>query len=170
MYKNMSLTFRMTAEDYNAVWEYKNKKCLGINKTRQILIFILSIVLLAVCAYFYSIYLFVSVSALGIAALAASAAARKRRSENIFLHSPVLMSEFTVKTDEKQLQIINGYEKISVPWQSVFSVKETKKHILILPTYMKGSVAINKESCRGKDLENLLSVLKENCKTEAVEK
>lgn len=159
----MKITYKMTADDFEKAWEYKNKVCLGKGRGKMILtLAVISVILSALISYFGAFYGVICV----IVCCALSATAiflRKRNIENIFRASPVFKSEFSLFTEEKGLRIINKYEDIFVEWSSLYSVRETKTHFILIPVFIKGAYAVSKEKA-GSELTNIIEDINKNMK------
>lgn len=162
----MKHTFKMTPDDYNAILEYRNKKCFGKSKGRQLTAMLAVTVALAAALTFVNWGMCLIVLAAGLASATLFIFSRKLNNRSFYRSSPVALSEHTLLAGSDGMEIINSYEKLFVPWGSVLSIKETKEHLLILPTCIKGAAAINKNQCDGETMNELISVLKQNVKFE----
>ena len=75
-------------------------------------------------------------------------------------YSPIFSGEQTVRIFDEGVELINSYEKVFAPWQSVFAVMETPKYIKILPTFCKGIAVISKERYGGEELDGIMNALR----------
>jgi len=76
--------------------------------------------------------------------------------------SPVLRGRHTLCIYDEGLEIINGYEKIFTPWESLFDYKEDDKRVIIMPSFRKGLIVINKQTENSGELDAFLTSLKEH--------
>lgn len=164
MGKNMKLTFQMTADEFYIGWKQKIKKNNFKDKT-PLLLFILFIVtaLLMILTKnaFYITYLI-----LFIALIVFTKFMNKKAITKQFYASPTVSGEATLCTYTEGLEIINSYQKIFVPWQSIFSVKETEKYLIIMPTFRTSVFVISKERYNGSELSEIIALLKQNTTVE----
>jgi hypothetical protein len=154
----MKLTFRMNAEEFNLGMKLKLNK--NNNKNTIFYIFSLSILILDIILYYatkdiLSLLIFVFY----IIGLFIILAIRNKSLKKQFLMSPILNGEHTICTYDEGIEIINSYEKIFTPWQSIFCVKETPKYLFIIPTYRKGVFVINKETYKSNELDEIIATL-----------
>jgi hypothetical protein len=155
----MKLTFRMNAEEFNLGMKLKLNKTKNTNKALYLFslcIFILNILLCYATKEILSLLIFVFY----IIGLLVILAIRNKSLKKQFLMSPIVNGEHTIATYDEGIEIINSYEKIFAPWQSIFCVKETPKYLFIIPTYRKGVFVIDKDRYNSDKLNELISVLK----------
>lgn len=158
----MELSFNMTAQDYYTAWEIKNKI---INKdekkrVRILLTILIAVMVLSLLNALISknisgfVFPFILV-ALMLASVAIRISGRKRTVSNQFNESAVLQSMHTIRTYSEGLEIINSYEKMFVPWKSIYYAGENDTHFIILPTYVKGIIAIDKGRFASPELDRI---------------
>ncbi len=160
----IKLTFQMTADEFYEGWKYKLKKNNFKDKTPLLLIILLIVIalLMIITKDFY--YLFYCL--LFIILVVFRKSMNKKAVKNQFFSSPTMSGEATLCTYGEGLEIINSYKKIFVPWQSIFSVKETEKFLMIMPAYRTIVFVINKERYRSSELNEIISLLKQNTTVE----
>ena len=61
---------------------------------------------------------------------------------------------------DEGVELINSYEKVFAPWQSIFAVKETPEYIIILLSFSKGMAVINKQRYAGNELDSVIGTIK----------
>jgi hypothetical protein len=154
----MKLTFRMTAEEFNLGMKLKLEKNNHSNRSLSIIVAILIIFDIIIFAFSKDISSIIFFAVLLILILL-SAIFRKKATQRQFNMSPILRGEHTICTYDEGLEILNGYEKIFTPWQSIFCVTETPKYLYILPTYRKGVFVINKETYKSNELDEIIATL-----------
>lgn len=154
----MEFSFNMTAQDYYFGWSQKVKKMN--NSKKQILqnvLLIAAALLLSVLAsviikdVFYTIGFVILIAAI----CAVKISGRKKAVQNQFNESAVLQSKHTLRTYSEGLEIINSYEKMFVPWKSVYFAGENDRYFIILPTYAKGVLAIDKNRFASQELDKI---------------
>lgn len=156
----------MTGEEYYLGWKYKLNK--GKIQSKAIIPAMLLICILTVVFGFMLefettaiiIVLFFATS------LVSQMTIQKKSIIQEYNFSKVLNGENTLKIYGEGMEIITSYEKIFTPWKSVFGIKETPKYLIILPTFRKGIFVISKERYNSDELENILSLLKNNVNIE----
>lgn len=159
----MEFSFNMTAQDYYTAWKIKNKI---INKnTNKILFTAMTVILviIAILSFFavlltknlYLLMYVIGYFLLYLVFIAARISGRKRTASNQFNESAVLQSMHTIRTYSEGLEIINSYEKMFVPWKSIYYVSENDTHFIILPTYAKGIIAIDKSRFASPELDRI---------------
>lgn len=158
------LTFQMTADEFYEGWKYKLKK--NNYKNRTPLIAIILIVLMIALIMLTKNVLYLGYMLLLIALVVFIIFSNKKAVKRQFFSSPTIAGETTLCTYGEGLEIINSYQKIFVPWQSIFSVKETEKLLIIMPTYRTGAFVISKERYGSSELNEIIELLKQNNKVE----
>lgn len=155
----MKYSFFMNADDYYLGYKFKIKKA-KTGDNNFITSLILSVLVL-LCFYmadkvYYGILFFVFMMLMSTFAAGMKKNAVKRQ----FSASPVLTGMHTASIYGEGLEIINGYEKIFTPWKSIYAVKNDSQRLIILPTYRKGIIVINKNSEDKSEIENFVESLK----------
>lgn len=156
----MEINFNMTAEDYYLGWCLKNKKTKsqkGMN-----IVYYIAIIMFCIIAVVYfksALYLILSVVFLIVFLLIQKNSIKKNIIRQYEM-SAVLKSMHTIRTYNEGLEIINSYEKMFIPWQSIFYIENTETHLIILPTYQKGIIAVNKSNFGGEKLNSIIETVK----------
>lgn len=158
------LTFQMTADEFYEGWKYKLKKNNYKNRI-PLLIIIFILLIPASIAYIKNAILLLYVL-FSIALIVSAKIMNKKAVKRQFFSSPTIKGEATLSTYGEGLEIINSYQKIFVPWQSIFSVKETEKLLIIMPTYRTGVFVISKERYSSNELNEIILLLKQNTTVE----
>lgn len=156
------LTFKMTAEEFYLGWKYKLKKNNRDNK--KILYLLPLLILLSIIFtknYFYFVYFFVI-----IGFIIFNNIMQKKGIISQFYSLPNMSGEQTIVLYDEGIEFINSYEKMFVPWQSIFAVKDDSGNLIILPTFRKGMFVISKERYKGSELDVIISALQRNVKIE----
>lgn len=157
----MKYSFFMNADDYAEAFVYKLKKCRIDYKTSIFLTVLCSIALICyilIDKAFLGIAFFVIIHLLNIF----TENFKKKNVKQQFLMSPVLRGRHTLCIYDEGLEIINGYEKIFTPWESLYDYKEDDKKVIIMPSFRKGLVIINKQKENSGELNAFLTALKEH--------
>lgn len=154
----MKLSFKMTAEDYYQGFKLKLNDIANKNKIISLIIVlaIFCIIGLIIGATYYVIFLAVLAAAMLILTPVLQKKAIKKQFEN----SIILNGMHTIYTYDEGLEIINSYEKIFVPWQSIFSVKLTENCLIIVPTFRKGIFVINRQAYQNSGLDSLINIIR----------
>ncbi len=157
----MKLTFRMTADDYVLGWKYKNKKTKYSN---TFAIFLTLILIFAIALLSFMKIVNGGIFIVGVILLFPffNILMTNKLRKTEFQESPVLNGENTIKTYDGGIEIITSFEKIFVPWQSLYAAKETKENLIILPTYSNGVYVINKQKYESVNLVEITLKIKEN--------
>lgn len=159
----MEFSFNMTAQDYYTAWKIR-KKIISNNKNKGLLIaMIVILVIIAILTFFavlltknlYHLIYVIGYFLLIAVFVAARISGRKRTVSNQFNESAVLQSMHTIRTYSEGLEIINSYEKMFVPWKSIYYASENDTHFIILPTYAKGIIAIDKSRFASPELDRI---------------
>lgn len=158
------LTFQMTADEFYEGWKHKLKKNNYKNRI-PLLIIILILLIPASIAYIKNAILLLYVL-FSIALIVSARIMNKKAVKRQFFSSPTINGETTLCTYGEGLEIINSYQKIFVPWKSIFSVKETEKLLMIMPTYRTCVFVISKERYSSSELNEIISLLKQNITVE----
>lgn len=155
----MKLTFKMTGEEYYRAWKYKCKKG-SINNKNWIFSVILTIItILLVIVLKSGILLYILAGMLLFTAIFYNMS-EKRSVINQFNYSPINNGDHTVAIYDEGVELINSYEKVFAPWQSIFAVKETHEYIIILLSFSKGMAVINKQRYAGNELDSVIGTIK----------
>lgn len=164
----MKYSFKMNAEDYYIGYKYKiRKRSPRNNYDHFALKLILSSIVLFILAYLLrmGIYSFLYV-AIFVIFITIMRSLKKKALINQFYSSPVKTGKHTLCLYDEGLEIINAYEKIFVPWQNIYAVKNDSRMLTILPTYRKGIFAIRKTQEHRAELEEIINVLQNHIKIE----
>lgn len=164
----MKLSFKMNVQDYCKIWQVKLNKMNDLKKRIPVLIFLIIIFCLdLICLFFIKNYIIAEFIVLFFAlCFVFLFTYRKKAMIKQYEQSAVAKSIYTICTYNDGLEILNSYEKMFVPWQSIYYVKNTEKYILILPTYRKGAVAIDKSRQDSDKINELISILKNHTAVE----
>lgn len=154
----------MTAEEFYEGWKYKLKKNNRNNK-KTIFLFPLLAVFLCLSIYIKE-YLFLFYFILFAGFLIFNHFMQKKGIMSQFNSSPIIAGEQTAVLYEEGIEFINSYEKMFVPWQSIYAVRQDSQCLIILPTYRKGLFVISKERYKGNELDSLVCALQKNIKIE----
>lgn len=155
----MKYSFYMNADDYYQGYKFKLKKA-KIGDWNFVTALILSAVVVF-CFFmadkiYYGVLFFAFIMVMGISAQAMKKNAVKRQ----FMASPVLTGLHTLTIYDEGLEVINGYEKIFTPWKSIYAVKEKDERLIILPSYRKGIIVMNKNGSDKAEFDSFLNSLK----------
>ncbi len=156
------LTFKMTAEEFYLGWKYKLKKNNRDNK--KILYLLPLLILLSIIFtknYFYFVYFFFFAGFIVFNNIM-----QKKSIISQFYSLPNMSGEQTIVLYDEGIEFINSYEKMFVPWQSIFAVKDDSGNLIILPTFRKGMFVISKERYKGSELDVIIYALQRNVKIE----
>ena len=156
----MRLTFKMTPDDYFEGFILKTKICKIKNRALPIIPLIIGLILDA--SLFLQKELYYGFAMLGLLILFAvlSVISYYKRKVYLYENSVILTGRHTIVAEEDSLQILNSFEKMVVPWNSVYYVKLTKDLLIIIPTYRKGLVVINRNDYSGDELDNIIDFIK----------
>lgn len=157
----MKLSFNMNADDYYLGFEYKMNKNNMVKIKPSVISIILLLIIMNVCYIILKlpIYTLLLVDIFVIVMPAGALISRKKTVKNQFNTSVILHDTHTIQTYDEGIEVINSYEKMFAPWQSIFAVKNTAKYLIVLPTYRKGVFVINKEQYAGEELDALIKLL-----------
>lgn len=149
----------MNADSYYIGYKYKLKKCKLSDKS-AIYTLILAVVAL-VCFIlanqpFYGAFFFGFIVVMNIF----NAMIKKNAVKKQVLSSPVLSGMHTLSVNDSGIEIFNSYEKIYAPWKSIFSIKNQKDRLIILPTFRKGIIVIDKNEENRQELDQIITALK----------
>lgn len=162
----MTLTFKMTADEFYSGWKFKKKKG-KLNNTAHTIIFIVAAIgFLVLGIITKDILLALFSTAFMIIAYSSIFIFEKKSITQEYNFSRILNDEHTIKLYDEGIEFFNSFEKIYTPWQSLFAVKETKDNLIILPTFRKGIFVINKSRYSGENLDKIISALQKNIKIE----
>ncbi len=159
----MEFSFNMTAQDYYDAWSIKNKIINNNAKKKYwialtaavIMILLLTLLLTAITKNLYHMLFFIGYILLIVILIAVKNSGRKKAVQNQFNESAVLQSKHTLRTYSEGLEILNSYEKMFVPWKSVYFAGENDRYFIILPTYAKGILAIDKNRFASQELDKI---------------
>lgn len=158
----MELNFKMTAEDYYLGLCLKREKN-NIKNDIDFSPYILLAVFFIISAVYFKSLLYIGMD---IVFAVVFVIFQKRNMKKSFIKqyetSAVLKSRHTLRTYSEGLEIINSYEKVFVPWQGLFHVENNEKYLLILPTYQKGIIAVNKSKYGGNELDAMIEFIRSN--------
>lgn len=161
----MKLTFKMTGEEYYLGWKYKRAKG-SLNSHAALISIIFALTLIVISVFLkidYYLYFFAGlIIVIGILGIFMEKKSVIREYE----YSPILSTEQTVRIFDEGIELINSYEKVFAPWQSVFAVMETPKYIKILPTFCKGIAVISKERYKSDELDSIMNAVRLHVKVE----
>lgn len=158
------ISFQMTGEDYAAAQRFKNQilsKKLGGRQRIMVLamMFLLFTLLVAFCILTKDFLFLISVALLSGFGFLLYRIGAKMAAQNLFATDQALMSMQTVELYPNGVHLINGFEKLFVPWHDFFAVKETKRHVLLLCDAGKQALAIDKNKVEKTALATFLSML-----------
>lgn len=154
----------MTADEFYEGWKYKLKK--NNYKNRIPLLMIILIITIAATIANTKNAIILLYLLLSIVLIVTFRIMNKKAVKRQFFSSPTIAGETTLCTYGEGLEIINSYQKIFVPWQSIFSVKETEKLLIIMPTYRTGVFVISKERYSSSELNEIIALLKQKTMVE----
>lgn len=163
---NNSISFKMTGEEYYLGWKYKLNKGKIQTKGTAAAIILFGILLVVLgFAFDYELVAFIAV-VFSIVMAVMQQSIQKKIIIQEYTFSKVLNGENTLKLYGEGIELINSYEKIYTPWQSIFAVKETGQSLIILPTFRKGVFVIDKSRYMSEELENIIASLRKNIRLE----
>lgn len=155
----MKYSFFMNADDYTKAFLYKLEVCKLNDKTPIIVVFLCLIALICLTLLQKS-YLGVIYFVLLLISLFFIQNLKRKSIKKQFFQSPVLRGRHTLCIYDEGLEIINSYEKIFTPWESIYHFKEDDKKVILLPTFRKGVLVINKDNTDKEQLELFLNDLR----------
>lgn len=161
----MKLTFKMTGEEYYIGWKYKRKKG-GLNQYTALKSILFAAIIILFSILFKIEYFAYILAGMLIITGILGINLEKKSVINEYVCSPLLSGEQTVRIYDEGVELINSYEKIFAPWQSVFAVEETPQYIKILPTFSKGIAVISKERYNSGELEGIMHTIKTHIRVE----
>lgn len=156
----MKLSFKMTADDYYQGFKLKLNDIGNKNKIISLII-VLAIFCIA-GIIFGAAYYVIFLAVLAAVMLILMPLLQKNTIKKQFESSVILNGTHTICTYTDGLEIINSYEKIFVPWQSIFSVRLNENNLIIMPTFRKGIFVINRRKYQGSELDELINIIKAN--------
>lgn len=159
----MKLTFKMTGEEYYSGWKYKLKndrlkKIIFLILTICIFIGLLFILKSGVMLYMIAVSMLIFILFMNNS--------EKKSVISQYYSSPIKNSEHTICVYDEGIELINSYEKMFAPWQSIYKVKETSENIIILLSYARGVAVISKKRYFGPELGNIMNTIKSHVKVE----
>lgn len=159
----MKLTFKMTGEEYYSGWKcrFKNDRL----KKMISLVFMICIFIGFLAILKSGIMLYMIVVAMLIFILFMNSSEKKSVISQYY-SSPIKSNEHTVCVYDEGIELINSYEKIFSPWQSIYKVKETSENVIFLLSYARGIAVINKQRYAGPELEQIMLSVKSKVKVE----
>lgn len=155
----MKLTFKMNGEEYYRAWKYKCKKGSINNQNRIFAVILAIITVIFIVVMKAGIMLYMLAGMLLFTSVFYNIS-EKRAVINQFNSSPINIGDHTVAIYDEGVELINSYEKVFAPWQSIFAVKETPEYIIILLSFSKGMAVINKQRYGGNELDDIISKIK----------
>ncbi len=161
----MKLTFKMTGEEYYRAWKYKCKKGSMNNQNWifSVILAIITVIFIVVMKTGIMLYMLAGILLFTAVFYKMS---EKRSVINQFNYSPINNGDHTVAIYDEGVELINSYEKVFAPWQSIFAVKETPEYIIILLSFSKGMAVINKQRYSGDELNSIISTIKSKVRIE----
>lgn len=159
----MKLTFKMTGEEYYSGWKYRFKDDRLKKMIFPVFIICIFIGLLVILKSNIILYM-IAVSMLIFILFMNNS--EKKSVISQYYSSPIKNNEHTICVYDEGIELINSYEKIFSPWQSIYKVKETSEDIIILLSYARGIAVINKKRYFGPELENIMNAVKSHVKIE----
>lgn len=154
----MKYSFYMNADNYCDAFRYKLKKTKRDNKIVLYSILIAAVMILLSILFEGAQMLYIGAVIMIFSGVLVNSV-NKKSIKAQFLSSPALTSVHTLTIFDEGLEIINSYEKMFVPWQSIYDIKNDTDKITIIPTYRKGLVVIDKINADRDELNAFLSVL-----------
>jgi hypothetical protein len=165
----MRITFNTNEEEYYLGWKFR-RAMTKTNQSVALRSIIFAIVMIAigiVCRLNYFIYvlaLFLIASGIFSDVMQKKSVIRTRK------YSPILCSQQSLLIYDEGIELINSYEKVFAPWASIYAVEESPKYVKIMATYSKGVAVINKERYGGKELDDIMNVIKAHTMVKEVRK
>lgn len=159
----MKLTFKMTGEEYYSGWKYKLKNDRLKKMISLILAICIFVGLLVILKSGIMIYT-IAVSMLIFILFMNNS--QKKSVISQYYSSPARCCEHTICIYDEGIELINSYEKMFAPWQSIYKVKETSENIIILLSYARGVAVISKKRYFSPELENIMNTIKSHVKVE----
>lgn len=71
--------------------------------------------------------------------------------------------EHTLMLKDDGLQLVNGFEKVFLPWDSIVFAKEDENFLVVELFYKRGIYVINKNRYSSPNLSVILEKIKTNC-------
>lgn len=150
----------MTAEDFYTAWKEKSKQNeINIGKNGVIALALVLLLFQFVMGGYFACAIF---AVFMVALIILSNSINKKRILTSFESSVITRGMHTICTYDQGLEILNSYEKMFVPWQSIYFVKDTPTHLIILPTCRKGVFAVNKAQYTSAELDGIIDLLRKN--------
>ena len=164
----MTLSFKMTTADYLQGFKIKTKKCKLSKKSISVAIALVAVMLdvslFSLKQSYYGVVMLVGMLLAGVLTIIG----HNKQRVMMFEASPILTGEHTVIADDSALKILNSFEMMSVPWKDLYYAKLTKDLLIILPTYRKGVIVINRDTYKGEELDSLIALISTKAKLEGV--
>lgn len=158
----------MTAEDFYTAWKEKPKQNQSnISKNCVIALALAIIIFQFVAGSYYTCAIF---AVFVVTLFILSDKINKKRILTSFESSVITRGMHTICTYDEGLEILNSYEKMFVPWQSLYFIKNTPTHLIIIPTSRKGVFAVNKAQYSSAELDGIIELLKKNTTMEVTAK
>lgn len=154
----MKYSFYMNADNYCYAFSYMLKKTKRYSNL-LITAVISSIYMIALSALLHRILIGIAGSVIFFALTFTAKYFNKKAIKTQFMSSPILTGLHTLTAYDEGLEIINSYEKMFVPWQSIYDIKDETDKLIILPTYRKGVIVIDKLSADKQELNSFMSLL-----------
>lgn len=157
----MKLSFKMTGEDFYLAWKERNKKSNMFDNKKYYCIILIALIA-AVAMIFLKSYYSAAIIVIFTALFAIlTAVLNKKRVISSYEKSVVTRGVQTIKLYDEGLEILNSYEKVFVPWNKIYFVKDTPTHLIILPMLRKGILAVNKSAYACDELNEIIGRLTE---------
>lgn len=159
------ISFVMTAEDYAAAEKFHQSVLQkrirpGVNWLRPVLLSAVFALLLLFCVltrdYFFIVPVLLAMGVwlfLGRAGLRVAAA-------NMYAMDKVLSCTHTISLNSAGIRVINGFEKLFVPWNEFCALRETKRYLLLQCELGGTAVAVEKSRVAPAALEAFLPALR----------
>lgn len=157
----MKISFKMTADDYYIGWKLRNKKINDSYMKKLILLIIVVVIILIALILLTKEMFYPTILILFLIVLPfLRKAVMKNNVKKQFYTAAAANGMHTVCTYNDGLEIINSYEKMFIPWQSIYYAKETDTHFIILPTERKGIFVIDKAKYASAELDSIITAVK----------
>lgn len=161
----MNLTFKMTGEEYYAGWKYKCNK--GKIRNNNFFMLITTVLFIIAYSFIFNTGFVAYMFAVGIILISIfRIKAEKKSIISQFSVSPIKCGEHTLRVYDEGIELINSYEKVFAPWKSIFAVKETEQHVMILLSLSKGIAVIDKQKYAQYGLYDIMRKIKMNVQVE----
>lgn len=156
----MKLSFKMTADDYYQGFKLKLNDIGDKNKRISTVIILAIFCIPGIISGFTYYIAFLAIFAAVMLIL--MPIIQKNSIKKQFERSIILNSTHTICTYTEGLEIINSYEKIFVPWQSIYSVRLNENNLIIMPIFRKGIFVISRSRYQSSELDELINIIRTN--------